>query len=411
MSQKITLLLTFLILLVISPLSRAANNVDCSVVPSFVHSYINGPKNFVVQCRNTTPNAHFASVVLKVDTATSTASSWISPSVLNCNPPTGSSDLGPGQICSTQSFTFTPLQNGKYTLDYQNTYSGITHPSIFCSTDKGCIPMEVGTIGVIQYNVKAGQGGWDDNGPVTHIQADLIADTIKKKNVDFVILQSADAPNAGTPNPLISDLLTARNLLGWTTVTSQCDKDVTQLAYQAADWTPIGGSVANRGWLSCSGGESRPYNLVYFQNVHDANLKVLVVSSHMPHSPQIPVQNWLYGQFLADARTVSGENDLSKVKLVFAGDMNEIGPEAVDSSDYNYIFYDFRVQHPLSKSPNLGTCCANSNFNAAFDHVITNGQLLDTVILLPQGGYPIPTTYPGTNEQHKAIYSSLVFGW
>ena len=101
------------------------------------------------------------------------------------------------------------------------------------------------SVGVIEYNAKASQGGWTTKygkpSPPLPLQIDLIADKINDTSnpspVQFIAL--VQAGNDGTtscPNDyLISCALAAKGLTGWKTIISVCKYDQTQLAY-SSDW-------------------------------------------------------------------------------------------------------------------------------------------------------------------------------
>jgi hypothetical protein len=59
-------------------------------------------------------------------------------------------------------------------------------------------------IGVIQYNVKGGQGGWTTSSGILSAQIGIIEHQINSAAVDFIALEQA-TEMAGLPSPLISD--------------------------------------------------------------------------------------------------------------------------------------------------------------------------------------------------------------
>jgi hypothetical protein len=87
-------------------------------------------------------------------------------------------------------------------------------------------------IGIIQYNVKGGQGGWTAVNDIVTQQIRLIARQVKLGTVDFIALEQADL-QAGVPGPIISDSLEKDGLTGWNTIASACNKDTTQLAFSS----------------------------------------------------------------------------------------------------------------------------------------------------------------------------------
>jgi hypothetical protein len=132
------------------------------------------------------------------------------------------------------------------------------------------------SIGVVQYNVKHGQGGWTDEFDVMRKQIDIIATAVKENAVDFVSLEQAGSiDNQGQ---IISESLRHAGLPGWSTITSACNRDVMQLAY-SSNWQLVvddksknpllDGLSHQRGWIKqgCDkGGNGRPYNVAYFLN-------------------------------------------------------------------------------------------------------------------------------------------------
>ena len=83
--------------------------------------------------------------------------------------------------------------------------------------------------------------------------------------------------------------------------------------------------------------KGRPYNIAYFENVASKET-VLFVIVHMPHQypdnctgPKCYAGKyyWDIPQFKRDVQTVVGANvDLTKVHLIAAGDMNDLGNDA-----------------------------------------------------------------------------------
>jgi hypothetical protein len=60
-------------------------------------------------------------------------------------------------------------------------------------------------IGIIQYNVKGGQGGWTAFNGILKQQIRLITDQINASAVDFLALEQA-GEQPGLPGPIISDI-------------------------------------------------------------------------------------------------------------------------------------------------------------------------------------------------------------
>lgn len=272
-------------------------------------------------------------------------------------------------------------------------------------------PLWAQSIGIIQYNVKAGQGGWDK---VSSQQIALIANTIKRKQkhnpVDFIALQQADL-KPGLPSPPLSDALVSHHIKGFKTIISACHYDTTQISY-SRQWRLAGNSIHNPlvngitpqfGWLyhGCQGMAGskggRPYNMAYFVNKKNPRLKILFVSNHFPHPEQGHFDS---AGFLSNAKLVTGEPDLNKVKLIVAGDMN-----TQSMKRFSDVFGRFGN---LKVSRNLLTCCQNDHWRYAFDHVISNSSQPVTAEIIP-AHYPLNKTKQGINEEHKALFATVNF--
>ncbi len=309
------------------------------------------------------------------------------------------------------------------------------------------------SIGVIEYNAKASQGGWSMSGkpPPFPLQIELIATKVRDKSnpspVQFVALvQAGDGGTQGCvdkngrPNDyLISCALNRKGLQGWKTITSICDYDQTQLAY-SSDWTLVKSLVDGYQKDVCwtARDQGRPYNIAYFQN-SASNEMVLFAIVHMPHSypDDCVTQPCPYGggklawnvlQFKADVRSVVGPGvDLKTVRLIIAGDMNSLGNDA-DPQRFVPIFDDFGAVKisRQSESPPDPTCCANDGYTTFFDRIVTNGSVEPSyeVVYLTKGNglttyYPlnklkvIPNRKnpdkPKQNEEHKATYGVVKF--
>jgi hypothetical protein len=212
-------------------------------------------------------------------------------------------------------------------------------------------------IGIIQYNVKGGQGGWTTVNGVLDKQVQLIANQIKTNGVDFITLEQA-SEKPGSPDPFsISHRLDKQGLTGWNTIVSVCNKDVTQLSF-SSDWRLVevpkkGNPLLNaafpqRGWKAggCEpGSDGRPYNIVYLQN--KAMLKVLLVIVHMPHCHEnaaICTSHWNLDRFHEDITMVVGTSNTSSINLIVAGDMNELGDRG-DPNIFDLIFPNFNKLH------------------------------------------------------------------
>ena len=295
-------------------------------------------------------------------------------------------------------------------------------------------------VGVIQYNVKNHQGAWISDAPsaILKLQVQLIAWQVKSRArqnppVDFIALEQSELKGKNGDGEMvdgdISILLKNEGLSGWTMIRSECQFDVTQLAY-SADWELVTGSnlqnplvnstgrgAPQNGWVS--GGcqiEGRPYNIAYFNN-KKTSVKVLFVITHMPHCHSHDykscIKSWNLPQFKADIRRVVGKTaDLKRMNLIMAGDMNELGGSDKGAT-FDPIFSDFG---PLQISTNLATCCADSNFSNRFDRLLANSPARPTADILTRITDTREITYPldpnfsaRPNEEHKAIFGVVEF--
>ena len=309
------------------------------------------------------------------------------------------------------------------------------------------------SIGVIEYNAKASQGGWSMSGdpPPFPLQIELIANKIKDKSnpspVQFVALVQAGnggtqgcVDKSGRPNDfLISCALDRKGLKGWNTIISVCDYDQTQLAY-SSEWKLVKSLVDDYQkdvcWTAKSQG--RPYNIAYFQNSSSKEMLLFVIV-HMPHGYPDDCQSqscpygggkfaWNVPQLKEDVRKVVGPTvDLRNVRLLIAGDMNDLGNDA-DPKRFAPIFDDFgdvKISKQ-SRTPPDPTCCADNGYSTFFDRIVTNGAVEPgyEVVYLTTGNrlttyYPlnklksIPNkkdpSRPRRNEEHKATYGVAKF--
>ncbi len=295
-------------------------------------------------------------------------------------------------------------------------------------------------VGVIQYNVKNHQGAWISDAPssILKLQVQLIAYQIRSRvgqnpPVDFIALEQSELKGKNGDGDVvdgdISILLKNEGLPNWTMIQSQCQFDVTQLAY-SADWELVTGSnlqnplvnstdraAPQNGWVS--GGcrkEGRPYNIAYFNN-KKTSVKVLFVITHMPHCHshdyKACIKSWNVAQFKTDIRRVVGKTaDLRRMNLIMAGDMNELGASDKGST-FDPIFSDFG---PLQISTNLQTCCADSGFSNRFDRLLANSparpasEILTRITDSKEITYPLdPGFSQRPNEEHKAIFGVVEF--
>jgi hypothetical protein len=272
-------------------------------------------------------------------------------------------------------------------------------------------------IGIIQYNVKGGQGGWTTAHGVIDAQVRLIVDQVNASSVDFIALEQA-SERAGSPDPLISVSLAKNGLPGWNTIVTACNLDATQLAF-SSNWELVNDPVAQnpllnaaspqRGWIvgGCERGDGRPYNLAYFRN-KKTMFKVLVVVAHFPHCTESSANcasYWNLAKFHEDIKTVIGASSVDGINLIAAGDFNELGDRG-DPSIFEHFLPGFGK---LNMSPELRTCCSDSSWVYRFDRIVTNSSNTPTSAILKDGSYPLNPTYSGPSGEHKAIYGEVNF--
>jgi hypothetical protein len=306
------------------------------------------------------------------------------------------------------------------------------------------------SVGVIEYNAKASQGGWTTKyGNVLQKQIKLIVDKIRDKSnpspVQFVALVQAGTHStkctAGNES-LISCALEHNQLPGWKTIISDCEPEQIELAY-SKDWQLVAApnttnplvdgyntddpkKFRNVCWAQRTPGDhGRPYNIAYFENVASKET-VLFVIVHMPH--QYPDNctassctyagkyDWDIPQFKTDVQTVVGAGvDLTKVHLIVAGDMNDLGNDN-DPAKFVSILSDFgaiKISEQMAL-PTYPTCCANDGYTAGYyDRIVTNSTVPPQYSVLDPTIYPLNKTkhFPNgrVNEEHKASYGEVIF--
>ena len=172
------------------------------------------------------------------------------------------------------------------------------------------------------------------------------------------------------------------------------------------------------------GDRGRPYNIAYFENVASKET-VLFVIVHMPHQypdnctgPKCYAGKyyWDIPQFKADVQTVVGANvDLTKVHLIAAGDMNDLGNDA-DPAKFVSIFGDFGAVTISAQSivPPYTTCCANDGYTAGlYDRIVTNSTVTPKYSVIDPNIYPLNKTkiltHNKINKEHKATYGEVIF--
>ena len=315
-------------------------------------------------------------------------------------------------------------------------------------------------IGVIQYNAKGGQPhmypkGWS-SADIINKQVTLIADKMRENNpapVQFVTLVQAT-------DPVISDefaQLDKNPITGWNTVRGACEGGTspnpffegTQIAY-SPEWELTPNSVsgmqnplADSFTSSHCFSSGRPYNIAYFQNKKNNDLKVLLIVIHPPHCrlfsgsidelEQCKKNYDEFDNFDADVRKVTGtakNGDLTGINTIISGDTNELGnvgvPDNQDCPDfkgdgnvYKYFFPQFgdlsvsTIKAKQCFKPGEtenGTCCQNSSFSNYFDRVVVNRKVADPYEeIIDIAGYPLIPKAAPRNEEHKAVYAVVAF--
>ncbi len=285
-------------------------------------------------------------------------------------------------------------------------------------------------VGVLQYNVKENNGGWvNGNGfDALDKQMDLIVKTMKAKQVDFITLEQA-------PSPRLTDELDKRGIKGWTTYTSKCSHERTQLNF-SPDWEEVKANGTTNPIVDGDQPEEcwdigRPYNIAFLHN-KKTNIDVLVVLAHFPHcwglddTPPPPHigqyfedcrnknKDWQIPKFQSDVQAVVGATvgaHLDKVHLIVAGDMNELGG-AGDAGLFAPLFGAFG---DLKVSTPLVSCCfaqGDGDWVHKFDHIVANSGDGNAAIIpapYPLGDPNFVNKQGKGNEEHKAIYSVVKF--
>ena len=305
------------------------------------------------------------------------------------------------------------------------------------------------SVGVIEYNAKESQGGWTTQyGDVLAKQIKLIVDKIRDKSnpspVQFIALDQAKAQSRtciANDDTLVSCALEHNQLPGWTTIVSDCEPEQIELAY-SKDWKLVVApnttnplvdgyhsddptKFRNVCWAEKTHGDrGRPYNIAYFENVASKET-VLFVIVHMPH--QYPDNctgskcyagkyYWDIPQFKRDVQTVVGANvDLTKVHLIAAGDMNDLGNDA-DPAKFVSIFGDFGAVTISAQSivPPFMTCCEDVDFKAGYyDRIVTNSTVTPKYSVIDPNIYPLNPNkfvkHGKPNKEHKATYGEVIF--
>lgn len=330
-------------------------------------------------------------------------------------------------------------------------------PAVFWCLQYSDVQADSSTsFGIIQYNVKAGQGGWSDKNGSRDVEVSLIADKMTDPNlpspVEFIsLVQVNDSP--------ISTLLGLEN---WKTIISGCDAEHdgtayvagTQIAYDSKRWklvdrqnitNPLSkdkGYNSNLCWAKLgSHDQGRPYNIAYFEDQR-SKTRLLLLVVHMPHCGAYPRQSSegdFFGKgdlnalaaclekwdgapaFYNNILKVTGSTkaDLKDINVMIVGDTNELGnattgssgPFTGDPAGYQAVFKNFG--HLVVTTLAGTTCCNQDGWTNYFDRVVTNNTS-DTpyaTIIQPKNCKRPEQCYPlfGAAEEHKAIYAVVTF--
>lgn len=281
-------------------------------------------------------------------------------------------------------------------------------------------------VGVLQYNVKGDSRDSHDKGVWSRIerrekQVDAIKEVIKNKGVDFVAMQQVEPGE--DKNTLDYYLHNQNSDKEWKTLQPDPDSywntvekkfDIAQITFNQKAWGLIKDPIAGF-WKGNGDDDVRPFVAGYFKNVGNPELKLLLVSVHFPHAdPSKPdsCNAWVgVTKFKEMVNTLIDNSDLSKLQVIFAGDMNEIGnnslnldnPTQINKCLEEFGEFNFTKYSVGQYGEGTGTCCSNSKYIYKYDHIVAKGEMVDQGIL-PNTGY-ISGNIPSSTEEHKALYA------
>ncbi|MFK7761128.1 MAG: hypothetical protein AB8B46_03290 [Candidatus Midichloriaceae bacterium] len=281
-------------------------------------------------------------------------------------------------------------------------------------------------VGVLQYNVKGDSRDSHDKGVWSRIerrekQVDAIKEVIKNKGVDFVAMQQVEPGE--DKNTLDYYLNNQNSDKEWKTLQPDPDSywntvkkefDIAQITFNQKAWGLIKDPIAGF-WKGNGDDDVRPFVAGYFKNVWNPELKLLLVSVHFPHAdPSKPdsCNAWVgVTKFKEMVNTLIDNSDLSKLQVIFAGDMNEIGnnslnldnPTQINKCLEEFGEFNFTKYSVGQYGEGTGTCCSNSKYIYKYDHIVAKGEMVDQGIL-PNTGY-ISGNIPSSTEEHKALYA------
>jgi hypothetical protein len=192
--------------------------------------------------------------------------------------------------------------------------------------------------------------------------------------------------------------------------------DIAQITFNQKAWGLVKDPIVGF-WKGNEDGDVRPFVVAYFQNIGNPELKLLLVSVHLPHAdPNNPDSCNSWGgitKFKEMINTLTDNSDLSKLPVIFSGDMNEIGdnslklnnPAQINKCLAEFGEFNFTKYSVGQYGEETGTCCSNSNYIYKFNHIIAKGKIIDQGIL-PNTGYISENTL-NPIEEHKAIYAVI----
>lgn len=264
----------------------------------------------------------------------------------------------------------------------------------------------LGGIKVVSYNVKGDVRTSRNNGIWTQSalrakQVALLNQAINSEGVEFIALQQTIVDTNSGAYPDISSTLTGGQWRGIFNSNHKIkdDFDEASIYYDSSKWELNSSTTLGGYWKDDN--DVRPYVMAYFKN-KASDEQLLFASTHFPHvlHGHEPSVNWNITQFISDIKKVTNLSDaeLGNLKVIIAGDMNEIGQNHSfnDLPKLSNLFGQFSMV-PIF----LNTCCKNDNYSYTFDQVITNkGEIKNAKILLNEL-YPLGTA--SSDEEHKAI--------
>lgn len=279
-------------------------------------------------------------------------------------------------------------------------------------------------IGVLQYNAKgdirATRNGGIWSNPV--LRAEQIADIKQQvisarqigKPLDFIALEQAIVDTTSGAFPVFSPAKNWKTLINYQNRLRN-DFDENQLMYNSHYWRLANPAAVSAGYFDkLNASDVRPFLIAYFTHIGAPRIKLLVAVVHFPHSlANDPNPNtWNWTDFIQHAKKLVGNRSLKNVHLLIAGDMNEMTAkrlnnitltqdEKIGQQTLQAVFghIHFGIKRPF-------TCCSDSHYQYAIDHIATNmGKITGVHIAFPPAFQPIGNN--PDDEEHKAIVGYL----